>query len=140
MLTTKMKSIVSTRCSVEGIKETIVEMAIGTNEPLDEVPERLAEVEALVDELLVSDEKFRAMDIYQQAEYLELGLIFGTLPGGTKNCHFPRQGYLDLLIAKRDGVLEDVKSVAVAAKLERDSAVKPVDGKPGKIVTEEPVG
>jgi hypothetical protein len=142
MLTTKMKSIVSVRDSVEGLKETVTEMAIGTNEALDEVPERLAEVEAIVDALLVSDEKFKSMDIYQQAEYLELNMIFGftTIQSDIRNCHFARQGYLDLLIAKRDGKLEDVKAVAVQAKLDRDAAEKPVDGKPGKIVTEEPVG
>lgn len=133
MLTTKMKSIVSTKDSVEGLVETTVEMAIGTNEPLDEVPERLAEVEAIVDDLIANDDAFKALDIYQQAEDLELGCIFGKY---ASNQHFPRNCYLDLLVAKRDGKLEDVKSVALAAKLERD-AVKPVDK---KLVAEEPVG
>lgn len=136
MLTTSRKTIVMTHDSVEGVKETTVEVEIGTNEPLDEVPERLAEVEALVDDLVKNDEKFRALDIYQQAEYLELGCIFGftTVQSDIRNCHFPRQHYLDLLVAKRDGRLEDVKAVAVQAKADRLAAAEPVEKPVGKAI------
>ena len=127
MLSISRKTIKTTRDSVEGTKEMAIEVDIGTNEPLDEVPERLGEVEDIVDDLLKSDEKFRALDIYQQAEYLELGLIFGTIPGTSGSQHFPRQCYLDLLMAKRDGRLESVKAVAVQAKADRLAAEKPVE-------------
>jgi len=138
MLTTKPRTLSITHDSVEGVKETIIAQPIGMGEALDAVPERLAEVEASVRDLLDHDEVFKALDIYRQAEYLELGFIFGTLDG-TRDCHFPRQCYLDLLVAMRDGCLEAVKAEAVAraAELTKPVEPEPVEPEP-KPVEPEP--
>lgn len=143
MPTTKTKTIKMTRESVEGTKETSVEVEIGTNESLDAVPARIDEVVATVDDLLAHDEKFRGLDIYQQAEYLEMGYIFGTLPGTAGgNQHFARQQYLDLLIAHRDGKVQDIKARALAKEaaepVEENPDEKPL-GTGGKVIG-KPVG
>jgi len=128
MLTTKSSKIKVTKDQVQGVKETEVTVAIAPNEALDDVPARVDEVNAIIDDLILHDAKFADLDIYQQAAYLEHIFIFGP---ADHDRHFPRQGYLDLLIAKRDGKVKELKDAADAKAVEK-LVEEPVDGKPGK--------
>ena len=133
MLTTRPSKIKYTKDQVQGVKDIEVDVEIATNEALDDVPERISEVDAVIDDLVAHDAKFQGLDIYGQAQYLEHGFIFGfaVIPGSGTSQHFPRQHYLDLLVAKRDGKVKDLKDIA-AAKAEARLVEAPIEGKPGK--------
>lgn len=121
MLTTKSSRIKVTKDQVQGIKETEITVEIGPNEPLDEVPVRIDEVAAVIDDLVAHDTKFIEMDLGQQAAYLEHIFIFG--PAGQSQ-HFRRDDFWTLLVAKRDGKIQELKDKA-AEKAAKKAAEPP---------------
>jgi hypothetical protein len=129
MLTTKPSKIKVTKDQVQGVKETEITVEIAQNEPLDEVPVRIDEVVVVIDDLVAHDAKFQALDIHQQAAYLEHIFIFGP---ADHDRHFPRQCYLDLLVAKRDGKVKELKGGAAAKAAEKIVVDEPAEGKSSK--------
>jgi hypothetical protein len=83
--------------------------------------EKLAAEPVRVDEVAAEIDRAEPRDLEAQARWLELAYIFGPLG---QNQHFHLRDYVEVLVAKRDGRLAEVKAAA-----EKLAAEKPVDEK-----------